>query len=124
MVGISLAYHANLELHADAQTNSPVLSVANATQNAAQLGLNEIRVRGHFWWGKEGSMIYDSYFKTILIVQYSSNFNKKHPGMDIFLPQPRRKSNIAIITGQLQHESDGRLFLIADDIEFTGERKL
>ncbi|HEY0796479.1 MAG TPA: hypothetical protein VGD64_11920 [Acidisarcina sp.] len=104
---------------AAAQVNIQVYSVAAAKEAATKLEGKAISVKGHFWWGKEGSMIYDSYYKAILTVQYSNAFNAKHPGLEFFLPNPRRKSNIATITGRISHKGDERVALIADDIEFA-----
>jgi hypothetical protein len=94
------------------------LSVAEATQSANQVGSKQVLVEGHFWWGKEGSMIYDSYYKAVLRVHYSDAFNAKHPSLDFFLPTPRRKSDRATVTGHLNVGTDGKLTLIADDIQF------
>jgi hypothetical protein len=101
------------------QATAAPFSVAEARKQADTIGSNSIRVKGHFWWGKEGSMIYDSYYKAILKLQYSDAFNAKHPGLEFFLPVPRRKSNLATVTGRLRLETDGRLVLVADDIQFS-----
>jgi len=68
-------------------------------------------------------MIYDSYFKATLPLRYSEGFSAKYPGLQVFLPKVRRKSNIAIITGQLHQAANGKLVLIADDIEFPNAPK-
>ena len=101
------------------QAAAAPFSVAEALKQADTISSNPVRVKGHFWWGKEGSIIYDSYYKAVLKVQYSDAFNAKHPGLDFFLPVPRRKSNLAMVTGRLRLEADGRLVLIADDIQFS-----
>jgi len=95
------------------------ISVAEALKQTDIAVSNPISVKGHFWWGKEGSMIYDSYYKAILKLQYSDAFNAKHPDLDFFLPVPRRKSNLATVTGRLSHAADGKLVLIADDVQFS-----
>jgi hypothetical protein len=101
------------------QATAAPFSVAEARKQADTIGSNPIRVKGHFWWGKEGSMIYDSYYKAILKLQYSDAFNAKHPGLEFFLPVPPRKSNLATVTGHLRLEADGRLVLVTDDIQFS-----
>ena len=104
---------------ATARANPQIFSVAAARQNAAQLGAKQISVKGHVWWGKEGSMIYDSYYKAILRLHYSDAFNSKYPGLAMLRALKSRKSNVATVTGHLRTESDGQLNLIADDIQFS-----
>jgi hypothetical protein len=63
-------------------------------------------------------MVYDSYYKSILLVGYSQAFNAKHTYANTFGPDSGRKSNIATLTGHFEHEKNGKLYLIADEISF------
>jgi hypothetical protein len=100
-----------------AQSASEIFTVAAATDNASRLGSRRVQVRGHFWLGKEGSMIYDSGYKAILRLQYSDAFNAKHDFHELL--GKARKSDLVTITGCLHLEPNGKLVLIADDIQFA-----
>jgi len=102
-----------------AQPEAPRFTVADAIDNASHLGSREVQVYGHFWWGKEGSMIYDSGHKAILILQYSNAFNAKHSYREFFPIGKTRKSDYATITGQLHAKENGQFVLVADDIKFA-----
>jgi hypothetical protein len=86
-----------------AQTPNSPLTVAEATQQASQLGSAPVFVHGHFWCGKEGSMIYDSYYKSVLRMSYSEIYLKKHTsyssrcGFD-----SKHESNLVTVTGHIQ----------------------
>jgi len=101
-----------------AKSTDSALTVAEANRQAESIGSRLISVRGHFWWGKEGSMVYDNYYKSILLVGYSNEFNAKHTYANTFGPDSGHKSNIATLTGHFEHEKNGKLYLIADDISF------
>jgi hypothetical protein len=105
------------------QRDPRTFTVGAAIENAARLGSSQILVRGHFWWGKEGSMVFDSGYRTILRLRYSDAFLSKHPYHEMFPSGKTRKSDIVMITGRLQAESNGRLVLIADDIQFAENLK-
>ncbi|HEV2214763.1 MAG TPA: hypothetical protein VGR64_05695 [Terracidiphilus sp.] len=102
-----------------AMRSLPIFTVAAAKDNAVRLGSRQIQVRGHFWWGKEGSMIYDSGYKAILPLHYSAGFNSKYPIEKLLRAVRIRKSDLATITGRLQLEPNGRFVLAADDIQFV-----
>jgi hypothetical protein len=102
-----------------AQNDLQTFSVSQAKNNATRLGSKEILVNGQFWWGKEGSMVFDSGYKAILIVKYSDEFLAEHPYNELFPYGKSRKSDIATIKGHLHMEADGKLELIADDIKFA-----
>lgn len=104
-----------------AQKQLAPLTVAEANKNAARLGSSQVSVRGHLWVGKEGSMIYDSGFKATLRLQYAAAFNAKHSFQELL--GKTRKSDLATITGRLALDSNGRLALIADDIQFVEKPK-
>ena len=86
-------------------------------KNALQFGSQQVLVRGHFWWGKEGSMVYDSGYKAILRLEYSPTCNAKYPGLSIL--RLSRGRNLATITGRLRIDPGGRVTLVADDIQFS-----
>ena len=86
---------------AAAQTTGSTFTVAEAIKQADSIGSRLVSVRGHFWWGKEGSMVYDSYYKSTLLVGYSKEFNAKHTYASTFGPDTGHKSNVATLTGQL-----------------------
>lgn len=94
-----------------------VFNVEDAKRNAAKLGSNQVMVSGHFWWGKEGSMIFDSGYKATLAVRYSDEFNARHSLRE--LVNESRKADVVTITGRFHLEPTGRLTLIADDIRFA-----
>lgn len=102
-----------------AQRDSQIFTVAAAKDNAAQLGSSPVSVRGRFWWGKEGSIVFDSGYKAVLVLQYSDAFNAKHSYHELFPTGKKRKSDVATIAGRLHMEANGRLVLIADDIWFA-----
>jgi hypothetical protein len=104
-----------------AQNQHSPLTVAEAKNNAARLASSPVSVRGHFWLGKEGSMIYDSGYKAILRLQYTDAFNAKHSFHELLANV--RKSDIATITGRLGQDSNGRLILTADEIQFVEKPK-
>jgi hypothetical protein len=109
-----------------AQQNSHIYTVHDAKENAVRLGSNQVFVRGHFWWGKEGSMVFDSGYKAVLTLRYTDDFNSKYSYQELL--GFARKSNVATVTGRLHLEPNGRLVLIADDIRFAknpryGKRK-
>lgn len=106
-----------LAMHA--QNDLQTFSVSQAKSNATGLGSKEILVYGHFWWGKEGSMVFDGGYKAILIVRYSDEFLAEHPYNELFPYGKSRKSDIATIKGRLHLEANGKLVLIADDIKFA-----
>ncbi|HEY2857320.1 MAG TPA: hypothetical protein VGJ21_02760 [Terracidiphilus sp.] len=95
---------------------STVFSVAGAKENADRLGSSVVLVRGHFWWGKEGSMVFDTGHKAILPLRYSDAFNTKHEFHE--LVSRSQKSDVATITGRIDRDPKG-LILIADDIQFA-----
>ena len=99
-----------------AQESAQVFSVAAARQNAPRLQSKQIEVRGHIWWGKEGSMIYDSHYKAILKLQTSDAFNAKYSWEDVL--HNVRQSNLVTAIGHLHREPDGQLLFVADDIDF------
>jgi hypothetical protein len=101
--------------------DAQVFSVAAATDDAGRLGSSPVSVRGHFWWGKEGSMIFDSGYKAVLPLQYSDEFNSKHSFPE-FVSKPR-KSDVVTITGRLHSKPNGRLTLVADDIQFAENQR-
>jgi hypothetical protein len=105
------------------QSNPQTFTVGAAKENSAHLGSSQILVRGHFWWGKEGSMVFDNGYRAILGLRYSDAFLAKHPYHEMSPSGKTRKSNIVTITGRLQTESNGRLVLIADDILFAENPK-
>ena len=105
-------------LQARAQTTASTLTVAEANKQADSIGSGLVSVKAHFWWGKEGSMVYDDYHKSTLLVGYSKEFNTKHTYANTFGPDTGHKSNIATVTGHFEHEKSGKLYLIADDISF------
>jgi hypothetical protein len=96
--------------------DSRIFTVATAKDNAVRLGSSRISVRGHFWLGKEGSMIFDSGFKEILPLHYSDEFNSKYSYHELI--GKVRKSDVVTITGRLSR-ANGGLVLIADDIQFA-----
>jgi len=102
-----------------AQAPKSSLTIAEATKKAAQLGANTVSVHGHFWCGKEGSMIYDSYYKSILRISFSEAYLHKHSsfrsrcGFDI-----EHKSNLVTMTGHLEAQQDGKLALVTDELTF------
>jgi hypothetical protein len=100
-----------------AQQDSHIFTVLDAKANAARLGSNPVIVRGHFWCGKEGSMMFDSGYKAVLRLRYSDDFNSKHSYMELL--GFARKSDVATVTGRLHVEPNGHLVLIAEDIRFT-----
>ena len=100
-----------------AQNQHAPLTVAEAKEAAATLGSSQVLVRGHFWIGKEGSMIYDSRYKAILGLQYSPSFNAKHSFHELLVGA--RKSDFVTITGRLGLDSKRRSVLIADEIQFV-----
>jgi hypothetical protein len=102
-----------------AQHNSQIFTVAAAKENATRLGSSQVLVRGHFWWGKEGSIIFDGGYKPVLRLRYSDGFNAKHSYHDLFPTGKTRKSDVATITGRLHLEANGKLVLIADDIQLS-----
>lgn len=102
-----------------AQRDSQIFTVSAAIDNAARLGSSPVSVRGHFWWGKEGSIVFDGGYKAVLVLHYSEEFNAKHSYHELFPTGKMRKSDVATITGRLHMEANGRLVLIADDIQFA-----
>jgi len=104
-----------------AQNQHAPLTVAEAKDNAARLGSSQIFVRGHFWLGKEGSMIYDSGYKAILGLQYSAAFNAKHSFHELLVKA--RESDLVTITGRLGLDPKRRSVLIADEIQFVQNPK-
>ncbi len=100
-----------------AQQNSHIYTVLDAKENAGRLGYNQVFVRGHFWCGKEGSMLFDSGFKAVLSLRYSDDFNSKHSYMELL--NFARKSDVAMVTGRLHVEPNGQLVLIAEDLHFA-----
>jgi hypothetical protein len=100
-----------------AQVKSHVFTVAAAKQNAAHVGVGTVLVHGHFWCGKEGSIIFDTGYKAVLKLRFSDHFNSKHSFRELL--DNARKSDVATIEGQLQVEPNGRVILIADDIRFA-----
>jgi len=120
---VALLWLSALQAYVIAQESPAVLSVAAARQGAAQLGSKEISVKGHLWCGKEGSMIYDSYFKATLRLKYSSAYIAKHPGLYQFLISSTRTSNVATVTGRLITDGVGKLYLTADEIQFSQAAK-
>jgi hypothetical protein len=100
-----------------AQQDSHTYTVLDAQANAVRLGSNLVFVRGHFWCGKEGSMIFDSGYKAILKLRYSDDFKSKHSYQELL--GLARKSDIATVTGRLHLEPNGRIVLIAEDIRFA-----
>lgn len=104
-----------------AQNQNPPLSVAEAKDSAARLGSSQVSVRGHIWVGKEGSMIYDNRYKAILRLQFSDAFNAKHSFYDLL--SKARQFDLATITGRLGLDSNGRIVLIADDVQFIEKPK-
>jgi hypothetical protein len=112
-----------LPLEIFGQHDPQVFSVAAAKEQAVRLGSSQILVRGHFWWGKEGSMVFDSGYRAILRLRYSDAFLSKHPYDEMFPRGKTRKSDLATITGRLESQSNGRLILIADDIQFAENPK-
>lgn len=100
-----------------AQPDLPTFTVAAAKDNAPRLGSRRVQVRGHFWLGKEGSMIYDSGYKAILRLQYSDAFNAMHSYHELL--GKTRKSDLVTIVGRLHLEPNGQLVLMADDIQFA-----
>ena len=101
-----------------AQHDLQVFTVAAAKDSAARLGSTQVSVQGHFWWGKEGSIIFDSGYKAVLQLKYSDEFLKKHPYHELFPTGKTRKSDLATITGRLHLEAS-KVVLIADDIQFA-----
>ena len=100
------------------QASATPLSVAEALKEADTIGSNPIRVKGHFWWGKEGSMIYDGHYEPVLLVGYSKAFDAKHSYAATFGPDSGHKSDIATVIGHFEHEQNGKLYLMIDDIAF------
>lgn len=96
---------------------SEPLTVAVAKQSAPQLGSQQVLVHGHFWWGKEGSIIYDSGHKATMIVEYSPVFNAKYPGLEIV--HLARQGKFATVTGRLRIDRKRGVTLVADDIAFA-----
>jgi DNA polymerase-3 subunit delta len=96
---------------------SEPLTVAAAEQSAARLASQQVLVRGHFWWGKEGSIIYDKGHRAIMIVEYSPAFNAKYPGLEIM--HLARQGKFATVTGRLRIGSKRGVTLVADDISFS-----
>jgi len=103
--------------HSDQAPATPI-SVGEALKEADTIGSNSIRVKGHFWWGKEGSMIYDDHYKPILLVDYTNAFCAKHSYAATFGPDSEHKSDIATVIGHFEHEQNGKLYLMIDDIAF------
>ena len=104
-----------------AQNQHAPLTVAEAKDNAARLGSSQVSVRGHFWLGKEGSMIYDSGHKAILGLQYSDAFNAKHSFHELL--GKARNSDLVTITGRFGLDPKRRFVLIADEIQFVEKPK-
>jgi hypothetical protein len=100
------------------QTPTSPISVAEALQQADTIGSNPIRVKGHFSWGKEGSMIYDGDYNPILLVGWSKAFDTKHSYATTFGPDSGHKSDVAIVAGHFEREPNGKLYLMIDDITF------
>jgi hypothetical protein len=96
---------------------SQPLTVAAAKQSAPQLGSQQVLVRGHFWWGKEGSMIYDGGYKATLKVEYPPAYNAKYPGLSIL--HLAREHKFATVTGRLRMDTGGHVVLVADDLQFS-----
>jgi hypothetical protein len=102
-----------------AQIPNSALTVAEATKQASQLGSNSVSVHGHFWCGKEGSMIYDSYYKPILLIRYSEIYMQKHTSFRSMCGfDTEHKSNLVTVTGHIETGKDGKLFFLVNEIAF------
>lgn len=102
-----------------AQIRNPALTVAEAKAQAIQLGSTLLSVHGHFWCGKEGSMVYDSYYKSVLRIHYSEIFLQKHTSFSSRCGfDSEHKSNLVTITGHIESDKDGKLSLVANEVIF------
>jgi hypothetical protein len=99
------------------QASDPIYSVAQAVQHTAEVNQQRIRVKAHFWWGKEGSMVYNSYFKAILSLQYSDEYQSKHLSLE-YLITGAKKHGLVIVTGRLKSGQHGKPVFVADDLVF------
>ena len=112
----------SMRLSAAEQANDRTYSVAQAIQGTTTASSERIRVKAHFWWGKEGSMIYDSYFKAVLLLQYSDEYKRKHPSLQ-YLIAGTRQSGLVIATGRLASGGTGKPVFVADDLVFLPHLK-
>jgi hypothetical protein len=102
------------------QASDPIYSVAQAIQQSSTYNLQRVRVKAHFWWGKEGSMVYDSYYKAVLRLQYSDEYQSNHPTLK-YLIDGSRKHCLVIVTGRLKSGEHGKPILVADDLVFLSK---
>ena len=105
--------------HQQDEAPATPVSVGEALKEAGTIGSNPSRVKGHFWWGKEGSMIYGDHYKPILLVGYSKAFDAKHTYAGTFGPDSGHKSTIATVVGRFEHEQNVKLYLMIDERVFA-----
>lgn len=106
------------------QTNAPARPVFTVIREATQIGNQQISVKGHLWIGKEGSMVYDSGYKSILAVGPSQAFSAKNGNWFTYFSRrrTRRVSELSTLTGHLQSRANGKLLLLVDDIAPEGAK--
>jgi len=68
------------------------------------------------FFGKEGAMVYDSYYKATLGLKFSAKYQADHRQDTSFSPLTGHKSNRATLTGHFGHGPHGDLICVVDEI--------